>query len=88
VAGLVLDNNQEAGWPIHRAPGLSHSFLMERLSVEYGEKLKFEFAIYPAPEVRLFCFLVVKLERILDFTMLVSFTACNRNIPEPDPWNP
>jgi hypothetical protein len=29
---------------------------MERLSVDYGEKLKLKFAIYPAPEVRLFLF--------------------------------
>ena len=27
---------------------------MERLSVDYGKKSKLEFAIYPAPQVRLF----------------------------------
>lgn len=30
------------------------SLLMERLSVDYGKKSKLEFAIYPAPQVRLF----------------------------------
>ncbi len=29
------------------------SLLMERLSVDYGKKSKLEFAIYPAPQVRL-----------------------------------
>lgn len=28
--------------------------LMERLSVDYGKKSKLEFAIYPAPQVRIF----------------------------------
>ena len=30
------------------------SLLLERLSVDYGKKSKLEFAIYPAPQVRLF----------------------------------
>ena len=29
------------------------SLLLERLSVDYGKKSKLEFAIYPAPQVRL-----------------------------------
>ena len=31
------------------------SLLMERLSVDYGKKSKLEFAVYPAPQVRLDC---------------------------------
>jgi hypothetical protein len=62
---------------------------MERLSDDYGERLKLEFAIiYPAPEVRLLLFSGGEIRKVLVFAMLVSFTACNRNIPEPDPWNP
>ena len=30
------------------------SLLMERLSVDYGKKSKLEFAVYPAPQVRVY----------------------------------
>ena len=65
------------------------SLLMERLSVDYGKKSKLEFAIYPAPQVRLW--VTTKLKRggesqitlkyvsafLIAVELIISYNCCS-----------
>jgi hypothetical protein len=48
------------------------SLLMERLSVDYGKKSKLEFAIYPAPQVRVLFFAVFRIHDILGWIRILG----------------
>ena len=57
------------------------SLLMERLSVDYGKKSKLEFAIYPAPQVRIWVTKILKREgepqSTLKYVFCISYTYCS-----------